>query len=314
MSLTRSVSLLVAVGAAPALAFHAPISFAPRAFAPRLAVARPAGRPFSLAARRGGAATIRLAAAAASPDSTPAPTAAETAEALMDTKMSGLGVSWYQVCMVLFVALVYAADGTEVAVMSLVSRELGQKFSLVGWEKGLLGSAVYSGMFTGGLIAGPIADTKGRSFSLVAATLLISIFGVASAYAPTFALLCLARYIAGVGMGASLPVSSSLLQETVPYAWKGGLACLVFSGFNLGEFFAARMGVYAFARRDPSCWLFLVAAIPAVITFAVSLLVPESPRFLASRGQKDELVKWFKVWLSAPGCYLGVPTARVTAY
>lgn len=53
------------------------------------------------------------------------------------------------------------------------------------------------------------------------------------------------------------------------------------------------MGVFAFVRPDPSTWLFLVAAIPAVVTFAVSLLVPESPRFLASRGQAEQLKRWF---------------------
>jgi putative MFS transporter len=96
-------------------------------------------------------------------------------------------------------------------------------------------------------------------------------------------------------MGASLPVSSSLLQETVPARWKGGLACLVFSGFNIGEFFAAKMGVIAFAKStDPSSWLFLVAALPAVATFLASLAVPESPRFLAARGEASNDAAWFK--------------------
>jgi putative MFS transporter len=96
-------------------------------------------------------------------------------------------------------------------------------------------------------------------------------------------------------MGASLPVSSSLLQETVPARWKGALACLVFSGFNIGEFFAAKMGVIAFAKStDPSAWLFLVAALPAVATFIASLAVPESPRFLAARGDTSGVANWFK--------------------
>ena len=80
----------------------------------------------------------------------------------------------------------------------------------------------------------------------------------------------------------------------MPYAWKGALACLVFSGFNIGELFAAKMGVLAFSRADPSCWLFLVAAIPAVVTYAVSLLVPESPRFLAARNEAAKVGSWFK--------------------
>ena len=108
----------------------------------------------------------------------------------MDAKMKGLGVSWYQALMVIFVAMVYAADGAEVTVMSLVSKEVAAKFGLASWEKGLLGMSVYTGMFTGGLVAGPIADTKGRSLALLASTLLISIFGLASAYVPSFKLLC----------------------------------------------------------------------------------------------------------------------------
>lgn len=219
--------------------------------------------------------------------------AAAKREALIDEKLALLGVSWYQALMAIFVMMVYWADGAEVTVMSLVSRTLAEKWQLESWSMGLLGMSVYSGMFAGGLVCGPIADGKGRSFTLITSTLLISVFGVLSAYAPTFSLLCAARFIAGVGMGASLPVSSSLLQETVPAAWKGGLACLVFSGFNLGELFAAKAGILAFRRPDPSTWLFLVAAIPAILTFGVSLLVPESPRFLAARGDNAGVLRWF---------------------
>ena len=127
-------------------------------------------------------------------------------EALMDEKLKGLGVSWYQALMVCFVAMVYAADGAEVTVMSLVCKEVATKFGLSEAAQGLLGMSVYTGMFTGGLVAGPIADTQGRSRTLLSATLLISVFGLASAYCPTFGLLCAARFIAGIGMGASLPV------------------------------------------------------------------------------------------------------------
>lgn len=217
----------------------------------------------------------------------------QSREALIDEKLAALGVSWYQAFMAMFVMMVYWADGAEVTVMSLVARTLAEKWNLESWRMGLLGMSVYSGMFTGGLVCGPIADSKGRSFTLITSTALISIFGILSAYAPTFSLLCVARFIAGIGMGASLPASSSLLQETVPAAWKGGLACLVFSGFNLGELFAAKAGIFAFRKPDPSTWLFLVAAIPAMLTFGVSLIVPESPRFMASRGDVAGVRRWF---------------------
>ena len=222
------------------------------------------------------------------------PDADEAREVMMDQKLASLGVSFYQALMVVFVAMVYAADGAEVTVMSLVAKTLGEKWGLESWERGLLGTSVYSGMFAGGLLCGPVADSKGRSFTLVTATALISIFGILSAYAPSFGTLCLARFIAGVGMGASLPVSSSLLQETVPKRWKGALACLVFAGFNVGELFAAKAGEFAFRRPDPSTWLFLVAALPAVATWLVSLAVPESPRFLASRGNAAGVKQWFQ--------------------
>ena len=136
------------------------------------------------------AAADSAAAAGGSDDSEEVASAALVGEELMDAKLKGLGVSWYQALMCMFVAMVYAADGAEVTVMSLVSKEIAAKFSLATWEKGLLGMSVYTGMFTGGLVSGPIADTKGRSLTLLSATLLISIFGIASAYCPTFMLLC----------------------------------------------------------------------------------------------------------------------------
>ncbi|KAJ1452754.1 major facilitator superfamily domain-containing protein [Pelagophyceae sp. CCMP2097] len=224
--------------------------------------------------------------------------AATGPEALMDAKLAGLGVSWYQALMVLFVASVYAADGAEVTVMSLVSRSLAEKYSLVSWQKGLLGMSVYSGMFAGGLVAGPVADSKGRSFTIVSATALISVFGVLSAYAPTFSLLCAARFVAGLGMGASLPANAAdYRQFSCSYSGVnpiGFLQCLVFAGFNSGEYFAARAGKVAVGRADPATWLFLVAALPALLTFAAALIVPESPRFLAGRGNAKSVASWFK--------------------
>lgn len=97
-------------------AFHAPA--VPHA-RPTL-LRRPAAQFSALASRRA-APTVRMKAVAVPmPSEEPAPSTSvsptpEAAEKLMDTKMAGLGVSWYQVCMVLFVALVYAADGAEVS-------------------------------------------------------------------------------------------------------------------------------------------------------------------------------------------------------
>ena len=219
---------------------------------------------------------------------------------LADEKMDGaigrLGFKWYQALLTLYVLLLYAADGAEVTVVSLLSGTIAEKWGLESWQKGVLGMSVYSGMFASAFFAGPMADIIGRAKTLMLSTFFLSSFGLLSALAPSIGLLCVCRFIVGLGMGSSLPTASSLLLETVPARIRGALICLVFLGFSLGDYFLAFMGErYAKAGvADPSGLLFVVAAVPAVLTLVGSFFLPESPRYLAARGKERALSRWFK--------------------
>uniref|UniRef100_A0A7R9U3E6 Major facilitator superfamily (MFS) profile domain-containing protein n=1 Tax=Pinguiococcus pyrenoidosus TaxID=172671 RepID=A0A7R9U3E6_9STRA len=215
----------------------------------------------------------------------------------LETAIGKMGFGWYQIFIWFVVMCVYIVDGAEITMMSLVSTSVAEQFDLMSWKRGLLTSSVYAGMMASGFFAGPLADMMGRSRTLTLSTAMICGFGLLSVTIEQFWMLCAVRFLVGVGTGASLPTAASLLTETLPLSIAGAMSCLVFAGFNLGEYFAAvgagRIWTFA-GDMDAVKLIFMLGTVPAGFTCLLSLLVPESPRFLALKGRTKALGRWFR--------------------
>src|SRR5690606_37774550 len=111
----------------------------------------------------------------------------------------------------------------------------------------------------------------------------------ASALAGGVAILLVLRFFVGLGLGAELPVASTYVSEFAPARIRGRLIVLLAAFWAVGWTASALIGYFVIpASSDGWRCAFALGAIPAVYALIVRWGLPESPRWLASRGRIGE--------------------------
>ncbi len=192
----------------------------------------------------------------------------------------------------------WALDAMDVGLISFILAALTQQWDLTKGEAGWIASIGFVGMAIGATLGGLLADRLGRR-QVFALTLLI--YGVAtgaSALVGSLALLLVLRFFVGLGLGAELPVASTYVSEFAPARIRGRLIVLLEAFWAVGWTAAALIGYFVIPVSDDGWrWAFALGAIPAVYAIVVRWGMPESPRWLASRGriaQADRIVAQFE--------------------
>jgi sugar porter (SP) family MFS transporter len=192
--------------------------------------------------------------------------------------------------------------GFDVSVISGVVRFVEDEFALgplqLGWVVSSLSLTAAAGM----LASGPLSDRLGRRPVLQIAAVLFAVSAIASAVAPGYISLVIARMIGGLGVGAALIVAPMYIAEMAPPESRGrfvsfnqlnivvGISAAFFSNYlilTLGDSGAAwaqtlRLGDWNWR------WMLGIETLPAVAYLLALSLVPESPRWLAMRGRDAE--------------------------
>ncbi len=202
----------------------------------------------------------------------------------------------------LIVALGGFLMGFDASVISGVVKFIEPEFGLskleLGWSVASLTLTATLAM----LAAGPLSNVLGRRAVLEYAAALFFVSAVASALAPSFLLLVIARMIGGLGVGAALIVAPMYIAELAPPSVRGrmvsfnqlniviGISAAFFSNYlilRLGQSDAA----WALAMRFGEWnwrWMLGVEALPAMLYLGALFLVPESPRWLMMRGREAQ--------------------------
>jgi putative MFS transporter len=183
----------------------------------------------------------------------------------------------------------WALDAMDVGLISFVLAQLAVTWSLTGTELSWIASSGFIGMAIGASLGGLLADRFGRR-QVFAVTLLI--FGIAtgaSALAWSVGVLIALRFLVGLGLGAELPVASTLVSEFAPPRIRGRVIVLLEAFWAVGWTLAAIIGfVVVPASAEGWRWALAIGAIPALYAAFVRFGLPESVRFLESRGRVAE--------------------------
>lgn len=178
--------------------------------------------------------------------------------------------------------LLVVFDGYDLIVYGTVQTSLIQDtdWGLTRSTAGTLGSVAFAGMLVGALLAGRTADRWGRRNTILACTIVFSVFTVLCAFAPGPVLFGLFRFIAGLGLGGLMPSVAALAAELVPAKYRARIATLMLSGVPIGGTLAALLGIGLIpAFGWPS--MFLVAVL------AIAILLPLAWRYLPETLSKE---------------------------
>ncbi|OPY77817.1 MAG: putative niacin/nicotinamide transporter NaiP [Syntrophorhabdus sp. PtaU1.Bin153] len=183
------------------------------------------------------------------------------------------------------VNLISVGCGTQI--MAYVIPPMLKEWGLTPVEAGQMASYGFLGNVIGSVGFGILSDQIGRKKSMILALLAFSLFSGASYFAPGFKIFCVLRLLAGLGLGGALPLSTALISEFAPTKIRAKAITGTFMGFTGGWVVAALVPMVV----NP-LWgwrmVFLLGFIPLLFIPVLWVYLPESVRFLASKGKYEE--------------------------
>ncbi|KAM3862857.1 solute carrier family 22 member 15 [Diretmus argenteus] len=152
------------------------------------------------------------------------------------------------------------------------------------YKVSLAGSLFFAGVLVGNVFFGPLSDKIGRKPVFLTALFFEVLFGYATALAPSYEVFALSRLLVGLMNGGMGLVCFVLTQEYVGKPYWALTGTLTNMAFAVGIALFAALGYYVRPWRD----LATAANSPGVLFFLLCVNLPESPRWLYSRGRTEQ--------------------------
>jgi putative MFS transporter len=178
-------------------------------------------------------------------------------------------------------------DGYDSLVMGLVMPVLAGAWGLSNQQIGLLLSGTFFGQLLGALLFPYLAERYGRLRSACYSIWVVGIFALVCAASWSFATLTVSRVLQGIGIGGEIPVAATYINEIAHSKTRGRFFLMYEAAFAFGYFVCTLLAVLLVSRYG---WqvMFLIGACPAFVAAIMRRLLPESPRWLASKGRTKE--------------------------
>jgi MFS transporter, SP family, arabinose:H+ symporter len=197
--------------------------------------------------------------------------------------------------------------GFDTAVVSGALAGVKAQFGLDAIREGWFGSSALVGCILGAACAFVLCDRFGRRPSLLLAGAFFLASALCAALAPDFTWLVWGRVLGGLGVGIASVAAPMYISEFAPPAIRGRLVAFYQLSIVVGILVAylsnwlldayAHGGGAALAQEGlahrvfaAEVWraMFLMGALPAAAFLALLAFVPESPRWLAEAGRREE--------------------------
>jgi putative MFS transporter len=154
-------------------------------------------------------------------------------------------------------------------------------------QSGYLISSAYLGQLIGALLFSWLAERFGRVRSAAVAVAIIAVMGLACVAARDYSTLFTFRFVQGIGIGGEMPVAAAYISELSQARGRGRFFLLYEMVFPIGLMAAGQAGAWLVPAWGWQA-IFLVGGIPSIVVTWLLTGLPESPRWLISRGRLRE--------------------------
>ena len=202
-------------------------------------------------------------------------------------RLEALPLGRFHYKLLLVTGLGWLFDSMDTGLIAFILPVLAKEWGLAPGQMGLIGSIGLIGMALGAVVSGTIADRIGRKKVFTITVLLYSIASAFCALSWNYQSLLVFRFLVGFGLGGELPVAATLVSEYAPSRVRGRFIVLLESFWGLG-WIAAACIAYFFIPVYGWRMAFLIGALPALYVCLIRLHMPESVRYLLTRGRVDE--------------------------
>jgi putative MFS transporter len=205
-------------------------------------------------------------------------------------------------------------DAYTVLAIAFAMPQLVSEWALTPAEVGAIISAGYVGQLFGAILFGSLAEKIGRLKTLFITIALFVSMDAACLFTWSGVSMIAFRFLQGVGTGGEVPVASAYISEFIGAEKRGRFFLLYEVIFPVGLMFAGMAGYFLVPLYG---WkmMFVVGLIPSVLTLPLRWFMPESPRWLASKGrivEANAVVKILEDSATARGIALPPPVVRPT--
>ena len=185
--------------------------------------------------------------------------------------------------------------GYDTAVINGANSYLRLNMHLNPTQEGMAGASAILGCIPGAMCAGFLSDRFGRKRMLFLCALLYAVSGILSAMPRAFEQFLLARFISGLGIGASSIICPVYIAEISPAQRRGQLGTLFQLGIVTGIFVTLFINKLIQGLGDEAWntaygwrWMLGMEVVPALLFIGLLAAVPESPRWLAQQERESE--------------------------
>lgn len=175
---------------------------------------------------------------------------------------------------------------------------LTEAFGLNSAGLGFTVGSLLIGCAVGAFFAGRLADSIGRRTVMIIAAMLFVVGALVQGLTGVHSLFVAARFAGGMAVGAASVLSPLYISEVAPARIRGRLSTMqqvmiiigLTAAFVVNYFLAQSAGnsLGELAGTEAWRWMYLAQAAPAVVFLVALFFIPESPRYLVSRGREEE--------------------------
>jgi len=183
-------------------------------------------------------------------------------------------------------------DLFDIFLAGVLATVLTQQFHLTRSALPPIIASSFIGMFFGATLLGRFADARGRRTAFLVNLGIYSAFTLLGAFSPNVAILIVTRFLAGIGIGAELPLVDAYLSELLPARYRGRYTAWAYTLGFIGVPAAGFLARILVPRHpfgiDGWRWMFVAGSLGAAIVWMLRARLPESPRWLESVGRSAE--------------------------
>lgn len=180
-------------------------------------------------------------------------------------------------------------DLYDTAIVGGASSTLIPALHLTSSQFGLFAASTFIGGAAGAISFGPLSDWIGRKRTFLITLIVFAVGELMLSIVMNYNELLLLRLLVGFGIGADYPPAITMLSEYVDKDRRGKLLVLFWIIFGVGGI-TSDLVAYKLLSFGALQWrlLFITGAIPPIIGIFIRRKIPESARWLAEKGRKQD--------------------------